>query len=304
MVSCTSDNKTQSEPHIKFINGYTNNRLEILDCGGEGRTILLLAGLGNTAHVFNDFAPRFTDSFHVLALTRRGFGKSQPSSGYDLTALTGDILSVLDSLHIEKIILAGHSVAGEEITKFAVLYPERVDKVIYIDAAYDRTGMDSLLRDMPARPQPKTQDSASLENLQKYYTSLNGVAMPDEEIKETSIFSKDGRYVKDVTADSIIGAIIGGTIHPEYTKVKCPALAIYAVNSSVANMIPFYATLDSVNVLKANRMFDGFSRAAIQERIRFKKEVQNSVVAEIKDGHHYLFISNAEEIARLIRNFL
>jgi hypothetical protein len=69
-------------------------------------------------------------------------------------------------------------------------------------------------------------------------------------------------------------------------------------------MIPFYSTLDSVNILKANRMFDGFNRAGIQERNRFKKEVQNSVVAEIKDGHHYLFISNADEVEKLIRSFL
>ena len=64
-------------------------RLHYLDFGGPAGapTILFLAGLGNTAHSFDDFAPRFTDKFHVVALTRRGFGESDhPESGYDTHA--------------------------------------------------------------------------------------------------------------------------------------------------------------------------------------------------------------------------
>ncbi|UFH57788.1 alpha/beta fold hydrolase [Spirosoma sp. KNUC1025] len=31
--------------------------LEVLDWGGEGQALVFLAGLGNTAHVFDEFAP-------------------------------------------------------------------------------------------------------------------------------------------------------------------------------------------------------------------------------------------------------
>jgi len=37
-----------------------NVKLEVLDWGGTGRPLVLLAGLGNTAHVFDDFAPKLT----------------------------------------------------------------------------------------------------------------------------------------------------------------------------------------------------------------------------------------------------
>ena len=47
-----------------------NVRLHYLDFGGRGPTLLFLPGLGNTAHAFDDFAPRFTDRYHVVALTR------------------------------------------------------------------------------------------------------------------------------------------------------------------------------------------------------------------------------------------
>jgi hypothetical protein len=41
-------------------------RLEMLDWGGSGRPIVLLAGLGGTAHVFDNFAPKLTGYGHVL----------------------------------------------------------------------------------------------------------------------------------------------------------------------------------------------------------------------------------------------
>lgn len=50
--------------------------LEVLDWGGSGRPMVFLAGAGNTAHVFDDFALRFTDRFHVYGITRRGHGRS------------------------------------------------------------------------------------------------------------------------------------------------------------------------------------------------------------------------------------
>jgi hypothetical protein len=58
-------------------------QLEVLDWGGSGRQMLLRAGLGNTAHIFDPLASKLNKSFHVYGLTRRGFGASgAPSSGY------------------------------------------------------------------------------------------------------------------------------------------------------------------------------------------------------------------------------
>jgi hypothetical protein len=57
--------------------------LEVLDWGGTGPPLVLLAGLGHTAHIFDALAPKLTDFFRVYAITRRGFGSStHASSGY------------------------------------------------------------------------------------------------------------------------------------------------------------------------------------------------------------------------------
>src|SRR5215510_10457986 len=74
-------------------------RLEVLDWGGSGRPIVLLAGLGNTAHVFDDFALKLNKTNHVYGVTRRGYGMStHPDSGYNGQRLADDVLHIIDSL--------------------------------------------------------------------------------------------------------------------------------------------------------------------------------------------------------------
>src|ERR1035437_7027917 len=74
-------------------------QLEVLDWGGTGRPVVLLAGLGFTAHVFDGFAEKLTDSYHVYGITRRGYGgSSQPAAGYTEQRLAEDDLRVFDAL--------------------------------------------------------------------------------------------------------------------------------------------------------------------------------------------------------------
>ena len=113
-----------------------------MDWVGTGQAIIFLTGLGNTAHVYDGFAPVFTDSFHVYGISRRGYGGSeQTQTGYGIDTLAKDILAVVDALGLAKVILIGHSIAGDEITTFASSYPARMVKVIYLDAAYDHSNL-------------------------------------------------------------------------------------------------------------------------------------------------------------------
>lgn len=112
-------------------------QLEVLDWGGTGRPLIFLAGLGNTAHIWDNFAPSFTDKHHVYAITRRGFGRStHAATGYTPERLADDILAVIAQLKIGSPVLVGHSIAGEELSSIGTRYPERVSALIYLDVAY------------------------------------------------------------------------------------------------------------------------------------------------------------------------
>jgi len=137
-------------PHsTRFITVDDNVTLEVLDWGGSGRPLILLAGLGNTAHVFDDFAPKLTPQYHVFGITRRGFGaSSSPASGYSADRLGDDVLAVLDSLKLDRPVLVGHSIGGEELSSVGTRHAEKVAGLIYLDAGYAYAYYDPSLGDL------------------------------------------------------------------------------------------------------------------------------------------------------------
>ena len=128
--------------------------------------------------------------------------------------------------------------------------------------------------------------------------------MPEEEIKATSIFSKEGKYIKDVTSDEIGMKILPYLEHPNYQKINCPALAIYAKPITTDKMFGFYSSLDSVNKKRADTIF-GLNQSSVKKSVElFKKEVKNGIVKEIDYANHYIFISHPVETENLVREFL
>ena len=162
-------------PHsVQFITVEDNVKLEVLDWGGAGRALVLLTGLGNTAHVFDEFAPKLTPDYHVYGITRRGYGASgAPASGYSADRLGDDVLAVLDALKLDRPVLVGHSIAGEEMSSIVTRHPERVAGLIYLDAGYSNAFYDRSLGNV---------DMDSRE-LQKKLEQMRAASTPPEHRK-------------------------------------------------------------------------------------------------------------------------
>lgn len=146
-------------PHsIQFVTVAPEVKLEVVDWGGPvtpgTRTMLLLTGLGDTAHRFDPFATQLIKTYRVFGVTRRGFGVSSvPDSGYDADRLGDDVLAVMDALKLEKPILVGHSLGGEELSSIASRHPERAAALIYLDAGYGYA-FAAPGSEMPTPPKP------------------------------------------------------------------------------------------------------------------------------------------------------
>jgi pimeloyl-ACP methyl ester carboxylesterase len=279
-------------------------RLHYLDYGGTGPVIVLLAGLGNTAHAWDDFAPRLTDRFRVIALTRRGFGEStHPSSGYDTPRLVEDIRTALDKLHLGRVILVGHSIAGEEMTRFAGTYPDRVVKLVYLDAAYDRIAADDMLSEVfpvplevAPRPEPTAADTATPEAYVSFVHRTRGVDIPEADIRE--------RYRYDGWNEEITPAYQAITAeHPDYKKVRAPALAIYAVTDTITQLEPWQRA-DREHAATLQEIIRGTESVLRKLRTQFRTEVPHGFVSEIHGGHHWIFVSHRDEVLASVRRFL
>lgn len=128
------------EPTTHMVEVQPGVHVEALDWGGNGRPMLLLAGLGNTGHDFFPIIDKLRAKYHVYSMTRRGFGNSTVlpaiSETYNADRLGDDVVAVMDALHIVKPILVGHSIAGEELSDIGTRYRQKVAALIYLDAGY------------------------------------------------------------------------------------------------------------------------------------------------------------------------
>jgi len=280
-------------------------RLEVLDWGGRGTSLVFLAGGGNTAHVFDDFAPQFTDSFHVVGITRRGFGASSGSPSSDLDTLVADITGVLDTLGLREVVLVGHSIAGEEMTRFAEVHDSRCAGLVYLDAAYDRSGIDTLSRMQPSTPDPtiRASDTVSFASVRAVYDRVMGVHEPESEIRATARFDAAGRYHGEVTADSLKARLASGKRVARYDRVRCRALVMYAVPDSLADVIPYYAELDAAGRAQGEALLRFVQDVVAESRARVARFPQNRVV-DVHGGNHFIFLQRPREVARAMRAFL
>jgi pimeloyl-ACP methyl ester carboxylesterase len=125
-------------PHrVSLIEVEEGVKLEVLDWGGSGRSVVLLAGLGNSAHVFDDFARKLAKEYRVFGITRRGYGGSSvPESGYTSDRLADDVVTVIDALKLTKPVIIGHSIAGLELSSLGSRHVDRVAGIVYLDAVF------------------------------------------------------------------------------------------------------------------------------------------------------------------------
>lgn len=112
-------------------------RLHYLDNEGSGPLLLLLHGLTANAHAFDGLlAAGLGDHFHTISVDLRGRGLSdQPATGYTMKEHAADIIALLDVLQVEQAVICGHSFGAFLGLYLAAHYPDRVEKLILMDAA-------------------------------------------------------------------------------------------------------------------------------------------------------------------------
>jgi pimeloyl-ACP methyl ester carboxylesterase len=268
-------------------------KLHYLEWGGSGDTILFLAGFNDTAHIYDKFAPRFSDRFHVIGLTRRGVGESdKPRDGYDASTRVEDIRQFLDALGIERVVLIGHSMAGDELTLFASRYPARTIKVVYYDAAYDRTpeGWLEGLSDPAYKPSTMTR------------MRMEALGLPGASDIHVDKMPPPDEWAILVTTHKAIFAF-----RQDYTKIQAPALAIYAVTASPhypAKWLPEGA--DATLRAKADAWWQEKGHKSMRDAVeQFRREIPQGEIVEFSNAPHYLFLGDtADEVAAKTRGFL
>jgi pimeloyl-ACP methyl ester carboxylesterase len=267
---------------------------------------VFLAGGGNsTPHDFDDFAPRFTDRHMVIGITRRGSGGSSAKRPRSFDDYVDDIVAVFNSYHFDKVVLVGHSFAGLEMARFGEKYARRCAALIYLDAAYDYT--DPALEKIfeanrpPSAPPMRSADSASIGAVRDWYARTQGFRPPVAALRASRLWGPDGRLIGQ--KPDLVDSWNIATPTPDWEKVACPSLGIYAVPTPYKKWLPYWSSLDSLDQARAIAYYAAFAPWTKKNRDAFGQFPQDRVVA-LPDVGHYFFMTHPDETAQTINAFL
>lgn len=280
--------------------------LEVLDWGGTGRPLVFLAGGGSsTPHIFDDFAPRFTNGFRVLGITRRGNGASSDVRPRPFNDLVDDIVAVFDALQLPSVVLAGHSFVGLEMALFGERYADRCSGLIYLDSAYDYTDAE-LARifeknQPPSAPPMTSADSASIDAVLAWQERTQGMTIPKSSMRASRRFDSTGRMIGVTRSGSADWRFRNRA--PRWESIACPSLGMYAMPAPPDSVLLYWAALDSLQRVNAREYYGAFALWTKKHREAFGRFPQNRVV-EFPSSNHYFFLEQPDAAERVIRTFL
>ncbi|WP_160153384.1 alpha/beta fold hydrolase [Microbulbifer sp. ALW1] len=117
----------------------------------NGKTVLLLHGKNFSGAYWQSTIENLTQQgYRVIAPDQIGFGKSSKPAGFQFTfqALADHTKALLDKLDIAEVSVAGHSMGGMLATRFALMYPDAVEKLVLVNPI----GLEDWKRTTPYQP--------------------------------------------------------------------------------------------------------------------------------------------------------
>ena len=296
----------------RFVTVQPGVKLQVLDWGGNGRPVVLLAGLGDTAHDFDSFAPKLTANYHVYGITRRGSGKSSKPSptadNYSAERLGKDVLAVIEQLKLKRPVLVGFSFGGEELSDIGTTSPNRVAGLVYLDAAQGYAFYD------PDMSNPEVDYFILRRDLEQL-AAIRSMSVNDRKSLLNNIGRMLPRFEKDLDLFRQLANATPATEpappdtpetriemamqlgEQEFGGVNCPVLAISAVPHSFGNRFK-----NNPSALKVAQRRDEARTSALADG--FQKVNPQATVLRIKDASHAIFDSNEAEVLQAMNAFI
>lgn len=266
----------------------------------NGKNVLLLHGKNfNGAYWKTTILALTQQGYRVIVPDQIGFGKSDKPLQYQYSfqQLAKNTKQVLDALSIQKVAVLGHSMGGMVATRFALQYPETVEKLILENPIG--------LEDWKVKVPYKEIDWWYENDLKQTY----------DKIKKYQLESYyDGKWKPEY--DEWVNLLAGWTLNPDYKRyawnaaltydmiftqpvvyefknIKCPTLLIIGTRDKTALGKP----LVSEEVRKTMGLYDVLGKET-------QKKIPNSKLAEIPNIGHMPHIESFEKFIQPLSDFL
>ena len=198
---------------------------------GSGPTVILLHGLGGSWRAWQPNIAPLAEKFHVLALDQIGFGKSdKPLVNYRIRTYVDFLDQFCKQLKIERPSLVGVSMGGWIAAAFTAAFPDRVDKIVLVDAAGYSPSKDLDPRALYAL-NPTTREGMKALSAKVFYNKIFQTDAAIEAAIAARFAAGDG-----YTIDRISESIIRGEDFLDDTvkTIKRPTLIVWGRQDGLA----------------------------------------------------------------------
>lgn len=195
-----------------------------------------------------------------------------------------DIQIVLDTLGLGPAIVAGHSYAGSELTQLAVVDPDRIMGLIYIDAVQDITQIPDVMQ--AGCPAGRELEEATVRAFQN-----------PEAYRRTQLRTSADNSSQPNASAVAIELIVANLAPPNYAEVNAPALAISYVPERIEDIFLGMADPSEACVSAAQRLTYGGIAA-------FAGSMRRGTVVALQNGQHNLHLVSPDELESTMRWWL
>jgi pimeloyl-ACP methyl ester carboxylesterase len=263
----------------------------------NGETILLFHGKNFNGFYWKNLVPFLTSNgYRVIIPDQVGWGRSdKPNIHYSFHLLAANTKQLLDSLKVQQLNVIGHSMGGMLATRFALMYPRTINKLIFENPI----GLEDYKTFVPYQPVEKQFEKelkASYESYKKYQQSYYPVWKPEYEqyvAAQAEALTKPG-FEQTAWANALTYQMIyEQPVVYEFKNIKLPTLIIIGDQDR---------TIVGKDQLEKNVVAEHGQYPVLGKRMN--EQIKNSILVELKGVGHIPHIQVPEVFQREVLRFL
>jgi pimeloyl-ACP methyl ester carboxylesterase len=193
---------------------------------GEGDPVVLVHGWGGARSIWVRQVSELARRFRVISVDLRGFGDSDRPTGdehYSFAHCANDLIALLDGLHLERVVFAGHSMGTITCLHTCLLFPERVRALILVGGAVGWPPHGAVVGPQLAQIVDQIQ-ARGLEAYLKAFAHLWFAPATDPGLVRT--FTADSYKMAPHAAIAFLRAQWGFNIHDRLSEISVPTLVV------------------------------------------------------------------------------
>lgn len=219
---------------------------------GQGRTLVLIAGLASDSQSWLPIVEELSQRYHIVLLDNRGSGRTKPlDTEITIEAMADDTIALIKHLNLSSVDIVGHSMGGFIALDCSIRYPEYVSKLILVGtSAFNSTCNNALFSDWVSYLENDMDKKLWFKNI--FYWIFTKEFFEDREVVEFALnFATEYSYPQtDMAFKNQVKAIKAFNCLKDLPHVKSKTLAIFGEKDLL------FSPKESIKILSAIPMLE------------------------------------------------